>query len=103
MIVSKTFTTQETLTNSETVKKWFLSENFGTTEKDIAKHFVAVSTNLQNVTNFGIASENIFPMWDWVGGRFSLWSAVGLTISLAVGYDNFNNLLKGAKQNGRTF
>ncbi|NHM02694.1 glucose-6-phosphate isomerase [Flavobacterium difficile] len=98
VIVSKTFTTQETLTNSETVKKWFLSEKFGTTEKDIAKHFVAVSTNLQNVTNFGIASENIFPMWDWVGGRFSLWSAVGLTISLAVGYDNFNELLKGANK-----
>ena len=93
VIVSKTFTTQETLTNSETVKKWFLQS---ATEKDIAKHFVAVSTNLENVTNFGIAPENIFPMWDWVGGRFSLWSAVGLTISLAVGYDNFNQLLKGA-------
>lgn len=95
VIVSKTFTTQETLTNSETVKKWFLQ---AATEKDIAKHFVAVSTNIQNVTNFGIAPENIFPMWDWVGGRFSLWSAVGLTISLAVGYDNFNNLLKGANK-----
>ncbi|MES2862536.1 MAG: glucose-6-phosphate isomerase [Bacteroidota bacterium] len=95
VIVSKTFTTQETLTNSETVKKWFLQS---ATEKDIAKHFVAVSTNLQNVTNFGIAHENIFPMWDWVGGRFSLWSAVGLTISLAIGYDNFNQLLKGANK-----
>jgi glucose-6-phosphate isomerase len=95
VIVSKTFTTQETLTNSETVKKWFLKS---ATEKDIAKHFVAVSTNLQNVTNFGIAPENIFPIWDWVGGRFSLWSAVGLTISLAIGYDNFNQLLKGANK-----
>lgn len=95
VIVSKTFTTQETLTNSETVKKWFLKS---ATEKDIAKHFVAVSSNLENVTNFGIAPENIFPMWDWVGGRFSLWSAVGLTISLAVGYDNFNQLLKGANK-----
>ncbi|CAM4435768.1 glucose-6-phosphate isomerase [Flavobacterium terrigena] len=95
VIVSKTFTTQETLTNSETIKKWFLKS---ATEKDIAKHFVAVSSNLQNVTNFGIAPENIFPMWDWVGGRFSLWSAVGLTISLAVGYDNFNQLLKGANK-----
>ena len=95
VIVSKTFTTQETLTNSETVKKWFLQT---ATEKDIAKHFVAVSTNLQNVTDFGIAPENIFPMWDWVGGRFSLWSAVGLTISLAVGYENFNQLLKGANK-----
>jgi glucose-6-phosphate isomerase len=95
VIVSKTFTTQETLTNSETAKKWFLQS---ATEKDIAEHFVAVSTNLQNVTNFGIAPENIFPMWDWVGGRFSLWSAVGLTISLAIGYDNFNQLLKGANK-----
>lgn len=95
VIVSKTFTTQETLTNSETVKKWFLKS---ATEKDIAKHFVAVSSNLENVTNFGIAPENIFPMWDWVGGRFSLWSAVGLTISLAVGYNNFNQLLKGANK-----
>ncbi len=95
VIVSKTFTTQETLTNSKTVKKWFLKS---ATEKDIAKHFVAVSSNLQNVTDFGIAPENIFPMWDWVGGRFSLWSAVGLTISLAVGYDNFNQLLKGANK-----
>lgn len=95
VIVSKTFTTQETLTNSETVKKWFLKS---ATEKDIAKHFVAVSTNLQNITNFGIAPENIFPIWDWVGGRFSLWSAVGLTISLAIGYDNFNQLLKGANK-----
>ncbi len=103
VIVSKTFTTQETLTNSETVKKWFLSEQFGTTEKDIAKHFVAVSTNLQNVTNFGIASENIFPMWDWVGGRFSLWSAVGLTISLAVGYENFDKLLEGAHKMDQHF
>lgn len=95
VIVSKTFSTQETITNSETIKKWFLQT---ATEKDIAKHFVAVSSNLQNVTNFGIASENIFPMWDWVGGRFSLWSAVGLTISLAIGYDNFNQLLKGANK-----
>lgn len=95
VIVSKTFTTQETITNSETIKKWFLQN---ASEKDISKHFVAVSSNLQNVTNFGIAPENIFPMWDWVGGRFSLWSAVGLTISLAVGYDNFNQLLKGANK-----
>jgi glucose-6-phosphate isomerase len=95
VIVSKTFDTQETITNSETVKKWFLKSG---SEKDIAKHFVAISSNLQNATNFGITPENIFPMWDWVGGRFSLWSAVGLTISLAVGYDNFNQLLKGANK-----
>lgn len=99
VIVSKTFTTQETLTNSETIKKWFLSREFGTAkEEDVAKHFVAVSTNIEKVTNFGINSENIFPMWDWVGGRFSLWSAVGLSISLAVGFDNFDELLNGANQ-----
>ena len=95
VIVSKTFTTQETLSNATTVKKWFL--NYGS-ENDIAKHFVAVSTNLEKITAFGIANENIFPMWDWVGGRFSLWSAVGLSISLAVGYNNFNLLLKGANE-----
>ena len=95
VIVSKTFTTQETLTNSETIRNWFLQH---ATKEDVAKHFVAVSTNIKNVTQFGINSENIFPMWDWVGGRFSLWSAVGLSISLAVGFDNFDNLLKGANQ-----
>ena len=93
VIVSKTFTTQETLTNATTIKKWFLQT---ASESDVAKHFVAVSTNLETVKNFGIASENIFPMWDWVGGRFSLWSAVGLSISLAVGFKNFNELLIGA-------
>ncbi|MFH6970209.1 glucose-6-phosphate isomerase [Flavobacterium petrolei] len=98
VIVSKTFTTQETLTNSETIRKWFLSKDFGTTQEDIAKHFVAVSTNIQKVTEFGINPDNVFPMWDWVGGRFSLWSAVGLTISLAVGYDNFDELLQGANE-----
>ncbi|UOX35060.1 glucose-6-phosphate isomerase [Flavobacterium sediminilitoris] len=95
VIVSKTFTTQETLSNAETIKKWFLKS---AKQEDITKHFVAVSTNIKNVTQFGIAEENIFPMWDWVGGRFSLWSAVGLSISLAVGFDNFNKLLKGANQ-----
>jgi glucose-6-phosphate isomerase len=98
VIVSKTFTTQETLTNSETIRKWFLSKEFGTTQEDVAKHFVAVSTNIQKVTEFGINPDNVFPMWDWVGGRFSLWSAVGLTISLAVGYDNFDELLQGASE-----
>lgn len=95
VIVSKTFTTQETLTNSETIRKWFLKF---AKQEDVANHFVAVSTNIQKVTEFGINPDNIFPMWDWVGGRFSLWSAVGLTISLAVGFDNFNKLLKGANQ-----
>ena len=93
VIVSKTFTTQETLTNSETIRSWFLKS---ATQFDISKHFVAVSTNIQKVTNFGIDQSNIFPMWDWVGGRFSLWSAVGLSISLSVGYDNFEKLLQGA-------
>ena len=95
VIVSKTFTTQETLTNSETIRKWFLNS---ATQNDIAKHFVAVSTNIKNVTEFGINPENVFPMWDWVGGRFSLWSAVGLSISLSVGFNNFDKLLKGANQ-----
>lgn len=98
VVVSKTFTTQETLTNSETIKEWFLSKEFGTKREDIAKHFVAVSTNIKKVTEFGINPDNVFPMWDWVGGRFSLWSAVGLTISLAVGFDNFDELLSGANE-----
>ena len=95
VIVSKTFTTQETLTNSETIKKWFLES---AKQEDVAQHFVAVSTNIKNVTEFGINPENVFPMWDWVGGRFSLWSAVGLSISLAVGYDHFEELLEGANE-----
>ncbi len=95
VIVSKTFTTQETLTNSETIRKWFLKS---AQQEEVAKHFVAVSTNLKNVTEFGIDANNVFPMWDWVGGRFSLWSAVGLSISLAVGFDNFDALLKGANK-----
>ncbi|WP_298397126.1 glucose-6-phosphate isomerase [Flavobacterium sp.] len=98
VIVSKTFTTQETLTNSETIRSWFLSSEFGTSQDDVAKHFVAVSTNIQKVTAFGIDANNVFPMWDWVGGRFSLWSAVGLSISLAVGFENYNDLLKGANK-----
>jgi glucose-6-phosphate isomerase len=98
VVVSKTFTTQETLTNSETIKEWFLSRDFGATQEDVAKHFVAVSTNIQKVAEFGINPDNVFPMWDWVGGRFSLWSAVGLTISLAVGFDNFEELLEGANE-----
>ena len=95
VIVSKTFTTQETLSNANTLKEWFLKS---ANEVDIAKHFVAVSTNIESVKNFGIDQNNIFPMWDWVGGRFSLWSAVGLSISLAVGYDNYDSLLKGANK-----
>ncbi|NCP50807.1 MAG: glucose-6-phosphate isomerase [Flavobacteriales bacterium] len=93
VIVSKTFTTQETLSNANTIKEWFLKS---ATEDAIAKHFVAVSTNIDHVKAFGIDENNIFPMWDWVGGRFSLWSAVGLSISLAVGFKNFDSLLQGA-------
>lgn len=93
VVASKTFTTQETLSNAETVRAWFLQT---ASQDDVAKHFVAVSTNIKKVTEFGIDKNNIFPMWDWVGGRFSLWSAVGLSISLAVGFDNFDKLLKGA-------
>lgn len=95
IIVSKTFTTQETLSNANTIKAWFLKS---ASDDDVAKHFVAVSTNIQNVKNFGIDENNIFPMWNWVGGRFSLWSAVGLTISMAVGYANFDKLLSGAHE-----
>ncbi|WP_027879593.1 glucose-6-phosphate isomerase [Mesoflavibacter zeaxanthinifaciens] len=95
VIVSKTFTTQETLSNATTIKNWFLQHG---KEEHVAKHFVAVSTNIQKVKDFGIDANNIFPMWEWVGGRFSLWSAVGLSISLAVGFDNFNSLLEGANK-----
>ena len=95
VVVSKTFTTQETLTNANTCRNWFLER---ATREDIAKHFVAVSTNIKKVKEFGISEENIFPMWDWVGGRFSLWSAVGLSISLSIGNQNFENLLKGAQK-----
>src|SRR5690606_31517296 len=93
VIVSKTFTTQETLSNANTIKTWFLKS---ASENDVAKHFVAVSTNIEKVKDFGIDGDNIFPMWTWVGGRFSLWSAVGLSISLATGFDNFDKLLAGA-------
>jgi glucose-6-phosphate isomerase len=93
VIVSKTFTTQETLSNATTIKSWFLRT---ASPEDVSKHFVAVSTNIENVKHFGVDENNIFPMWNWVGGRFSLWSAVGLTISLAVGNANFESLLKGA-------
>ena len=95
VIVSKTFTTQETLSNATTLKNWFLKS---AKQEDITKHFVAVSTNNEKVKDFGVDEANIFPMWNWVGGRFSLWSAVGLTISLAVGNKNFESLLLGANK-----
>lgn len=93
VIVSKTFTTQETLSNANTIRARFLK---AANNDAVSKHFVAVSTNVEKVKDFGIDQANIFPMWDWVGGRFSLWSAVGLSISLSVGYNNFESLLQGA-------
>ena len=93
VVVSKTFTTQETLSNATTIKNWFLQT---ASQKDVAKHFAAVSTNTQKISDFGIVPAHVFTMWDWVGGRFSLWSAVGLSIALAVGYDHFEEMLNGA-------
>lgn len=92
-ISSKTFTTQETMTNALSAKKWFLK--YGTKE-DIKKHFIAISTNKEKVIEFGINPENMFEFWDWVGGRYSLWSAIGLSIACYIGYENFESLLKGA-------
>ena len=95
IVASKTFTTQETMTNAESAKSWFLKAG---QQEDVAKHFVALSTNVEAVKKFGIAEENIFEFWDWVGGRYSLWSAIGLSIVLSVGYENFEQLLKGAHE-----
>ncbi len=95
VVVSKTFSTQETLSNATTARNWFTKN---APKNAVSKHFVAVSSNTPNVTNFGISEENIFPLWDWVGGRFSLWSAVGLSISLSVGFENFEALLEGAHE-----
>ncbi|MCO6359869.1 glucose-6-phosphate isomerase [Roseivirga pacifica] len=94
MIASKTFTTQETMTNAHSAKDWFLSQ--GATEADVAKHFVALSTNAKSVADFGIDTKNMFEFWDWVGGRYSLWSSIGLSIACTIGFDNFDELLTGA-------
>jgi glucose-6-phosphate isomerase len=94
LIASKTFTTQETMTNAQTARAWFL--NIAGDEAHIAKHFIALSTNEKDVVKFGIDKNNMFAFWDWVGGRYSLWSAIGLSIALTIGYDNFEELLKGA-------
>jgi glucose-6-phosphate isomerase len=94
IVASKTFTTQETLTNALSAKEWFLSH--GGTQHDVARHFVALSTNTKEVERFGIDSRNMFAFWDWVGGRYSLWSAIGLSIALAIGMDRFEELLEGA-------
>ena len=94
VIVSKTFTTQETITNARTARDWFLTR--GGTKTAVAKHFVAVSTHARAVSAFGIDTNNMFEFWDWVGGRYSLWSSVGLSIALYIGMDNFEDLLAGA-------
>jgi glucose-6-phosphate isomerase len=93
IIVSKSFGTEETLTNANTIRAWFI-EKLGTTA--VSKHFVAVSANVDKAVDFGIEAKNIFPMWDWVGGRYSLWSTVGLVLSLGLGFANFESLLQGA-------
>ena len=93
LIASKTFTTQETMTNAHTARNWFLQT--AKDDKQVAKHFVALSTNEKEVVAFGIDKTNMFEFWDWVGGRYSLWSAIGLSIVLTIGYDNFEQLLKG--------
>ncbi|MEM0517035.1 glucose-6-phosphate isomerase [Aequorivita flava] len=100
IIVSKSFTTQETLVNASVIRNWFL-EN--TSKDDIQKHFVAVSANVDKAMDFGISADNVFPMPDWVGGRFSLWSAVGLSISCVVGFKNFEAMLFGAFEADKHF
>jgi len=94
LIASKTFTTQETMTNANSARDWFLKN--GAAKEDIAKHFAALSTNAKDVAAFGIDTENMFEFWDWVGGRYSLWSAIGLPIALSIGFDKFKELLQGA-------
>lgn len=101
LIASKTFTTQETMTNALTARKWFL--DVAEDETQIAKHFVALSTNEQQVAKFGIDTQNMFEFWDWVGGRYSLWSAIGLSIVLSIGFNNFEQLLSGAHAMDRHF
>ena len=96
LIASKTFTTQETMTNAHTARRWFLES--AKEETHIAKHFVALSTNEKEVVKFGIDKANMFEFWDWVGGRYSLWSAIGLSIALTIGYGHFESLLKGAHE-----
>lgn len=96
IISSKTFTTTETMTNANTARKWLVSASFD--DMAVEKHFVAVSANKENATEFGISEHNIFDMWDWVGGRFSLWSAIGLPIALDLGFDKFIELLEGAQE-----
>jgi glucose-6-phosphate isomerase len=96
LVASKTFTTQETMTNAHSARDWFLES--GAADEDVAKHFAALSTNSEGVSKFGIDTENMFEFWDWVGGRYSLWSAIGLSIALSIGFENFEGLLTGAHE-----
>lgn len=100
-IASKTFTTQETMTNAHSARDWFLKS--AKDEKQVAKHFVALSTNKEGVEEFGISKENMFVFWNWVDGRYSIWSSIGLSIALTIGYDNFEALLKGAELTDQHF
>ncbi len=95
IIASKTFTTQETMTNANSAKDWFLASAID--ESHVKNHFIAISTNQESVTEFGIELDNMFEFWDWVGGRYSLWSSIGMSIACAVGFDKFNELLQGAE------
>ena len=101
VVSTKTFSTQETLLNAKTARRWFREQTGG--HEDISQHFVAVSTNQTAAMEFGIAKENIFEFWAWVGGRYSLWSAIGLPIALSIGYDNFIDMLEGAYEMDRHF
>jgi glucose-6-phosphate isomerase len=101
MIASKTFTTQETMANAQAAKDWFIAN--GGSSEDVKKHFVALSTNEAGVSSFGIDPVNMFPFWDWVGGRYSLWSAIGLSIACSIGYKNFVGLLTGAHEMDQHF
>jgi glucose-6-phosphate isomerase len=101
LVASKTFTTQETMTNAHTARQWFLKK--AKDEKHIAKHFAALSTNETEVVKFGIDKKNMFEFWDWVGGRYSLWSAIGLSIVLTICYKNFEQILKGAHDTDNNF
>lgn len=101
IVASKTFTTQETMTNAHSARAWFLRSE--ASESDIAKHFVAVSTNREKVIEFGIDPTNMFEFWDWVGGRYSVWSAIGLSLTCGLGYKNFEKFLKGAESMDRHF
>lgn len=97
IVASKTFTTDETMTNANSARKWVIDANKGDTSC-VSKHFVAVSTATDKVTSFGIDKDNMFEFWEWVGGRYSVWSAIGLPVALYIGFDNFKQLLQGAEE-----